>query len=91
MTSNSHSNVFLDQLNLSYGLIMSTINVSKGVLKNMEMHYRSVFDKIVRKISIAEEGIFRTVFQAGYPKIHTNMMIYIPMDDSKDEGWDIFT
>ena len=61
-----------------------------GMLKNMEMHYRSTFSKIIHTLNLSEDGIFKAAFEVGCPNITTNFMIYVPCDDLEDGNCDIF-
>ena len=48
------------------------------------MHYKGNFDKIMQQINILDHGFFKTAFEATCPKIKTNIMVYIPIDESQD-------
>ena len=48
MTNPSNSNIFIEQLTYSLSFLKSTLNFKMGMLKNIEMYYRSTFDKIVK-------------------------------------------
>jgi hypothetical protein len=89
MMTDSYESIFLEQINYIKSLIKVGFNFKFGLLKNMEMHYRSRLDKIVKKINIMEEGMFKDVLEATCPEIASNFMIYVPHDSDKDESANI--
>ena len=59
MLTGSYSTIFVEQIHFIKNLIRVGFNFNFGLLKNMEMHYRSRLDKIIKKINIMEKGIFK--------------------------------
>jgi acetyl esterase/lipase len=67
MNAGTHNNIIVEQLKYLSTLAKSALSYKTSILKNMEMHYRSNLGKIVRKINLAEKGLFKDAFERTCP------------------------